>query len=122
MINQDVTSNWTYEHFIAYICLSIAGSDYSIDAEELTEINAKINRTANDNSKTTQIVKEVSTEISNHSDQEKTDFIEANTSKFLPTPELKAQARQDMEDVIVSDDNVDSTEMVMFRFIKKALA
>lgn len=122
MIDQNTTANWTYEHFIAYICLSIAGSDYSIDTEELSEINAKVNRTVNDNTKTEEIVKAVASEIVKHSDKEKTDFIESNTPKYLPTPELKAQARQDMEDVIVADDNVDSTEMVMFRFIKKALA
>ncbi len=122
MINQDVTSAWTYEHFIAYICLSIADSDYSVDPEELTEIKAKINRTLNDETKASNVLKEVISEIDSHSDEEKTNFIEQNTAKFLPSAELKAQAKQDMEDVIIADDNVDSTEMVMYRFIKKALA
>lgn len=114
--------NWTYEHFITYICLSIADSDYSIDPEELTQIKKTLSRTISDEAKSSAIIKEVQSEIANHSDQQKTDYIEAQTPTFLPTPEAKAQAKQDMEEVIMADNNVDSTEMVMFRFIKKALS
>lgn len=116
-----MTQDWSYEHFIAYIFLSIASSDYSLDTEEVAIINEKINRTVQDIEKTKSIVAEVLSIVEKQSDEEKTAYINENTSKYLPTVELRDQVRADMEDVIVADDNVDSTEMVMFRFVKQAL-
>lgn len=113
--------DWTYEHFIAYIYLSIAGSDYSIDQEELSQIGLKVNESIQNNAKSKEIVKAVRADISGKSDREITAFIEENVGKFLPEKADRDKVIEGMEDIIVADDNVDSTEMVMFRFVKKAL-
>ena len=113
--------HWKYEHFVAFVLLSIADSDHNVEEEELQEIKSRINRIVQDFSKTDEIIIEVKEEVSHLSISEMIAVIDENLTKFLPTVVTRDQLKIDMEETIVSDDSVDTAELEIFRAVKKAM-
>ena len=44
MVNQEILKQWGYEHFVIYLYLCIADSDYNITDDEIDEIHEKVSK------------------------------------------------------------------------------
>ena len=120
MIDKDQTKNWDYEHFVIYLYLCIADSDYNISDDEIEEIHQKVSKTLN-NGNYMKTITEVLREFKNHTDYEKTDIIGSYASKYCTSETVKDKILGDLEDVMEADGIIKSVEMIMFRYIKKTL-
>jgi len=120
MIEKEQVKNWKYEHFVIYLYLCIADSDYNITDDEIEEIHDKVSKTL-DGGSYMKIITEVLREFKNHTDYEKTDIININVPIYCKDGSVKEKILKDLEDVMAADGIVKSVEMIMFRYIKKAL-
>ena len=120
MIDKNQTKNWQYEHFVIYLYLCIADSDYNISDDEIEEIHGKVSKTLNSGNYMKTIT-EVLREFKSHTDYEKTDIISSYAGKYCVEEEVKEKVLKDLEDVMEADGIIKSVEMIMFRYIKKTL-
>lgn len=120
MVDKELVKNWEYEHFVIYLYLCIADSDYNITDDEIEEIHDKVSKTLETGSYM-KMITEVLREFRNHTDYEKTDIINENALLYCKEPNIKNKVLKDLEDVMEADGVVKSVEMIMFRYIKKVL-
>ena len=120
MIDKEQTKNWQYEHFVIYLYLCIADSDYNISDDEIEEIHDKVSKTLNSGNYMKTIT-EVLREFKNHTDYEKTDLVSNYAEKYCKDENVKNKILKDLEDVMEADGIIKSVEMIMFRYIKKTL-
>ena len=120
MIDKNQTKNWKYEHFVIYLYLCIADSDYNISDDEIEEIHDKVSKTLNSGNYMKTIT-EVLREFKNHTDYEKTDLISTYAEQYCKEESIKEKILKDLEDVMEADGIIKSVEMIMFRYIKKTL-
>ena len=109
---------WTAEHYLAYICLSVASIDDEYTNEEWHAINKVINLYLDDKVKSEDLVIEVYGTLVDVSLEDKKAFLNKNINKFKGNRDL---LNKHIEEVIMSDYKVDSEEMKMYKFIKKTL-
>lgn len=121
MVNEEKVNNWSYEHFMAYLFLYVADSDYNISQDEIRGIKQKLGRSLQDDNQVDKIISEVKDEIKNHGGRERDDYILNNAGKYLKSEEDKKKIMSDLEEVIKMDGQVDSIELLGFRFIRNAL-
>ncbi|MFK7899764.1 MAG: TerB family tellurite resistance protein [Cyclobacteriaceae bacterium] len=117
----EVTQGWKKEHFIAYIFLCIAAADYDVAEEEVEVLKTRINEVVGDEADANQAIEQVRDLVDYHDDDEKTDIIAYYSNLFEPTLEEKFLICNILEEIIKADGIVEGIEMVIFRFIKKAL-
>jgi len=115
------TQNWNKEDYITYIFLCIAAADYDIADEELTVLKDRIAEIVGDNIDINASIDKVKDDVDYHDDDEKTEVIKRFTELFKPSFEEKNTICKILEDIIKADGVVEGIEMVIFRFIKKAL-
>lgn len=120
MVDKEQVKNWKYEHFVIYLYLCIADSDYNITDDEIEEIHGKVSKIL-EGGNYMKTITEVLREFKNHTDYEKTDIINENASLYCKEESVKEKILKDLEDVMEADGIVKSVEMIMFRYIKKAL-
>lgn len=119
MVDDAIVSKWVYEHFLAYLYLSIADSDCTISDSELENIKTKAFKTMDEN-RCSLAVKEVYKEYRSHNEEERRDFIRNNIQKYLRTNAIKQKVIQDLEATVHKKDE-DSVEYIMFRYIRKTI-
>lgn len=112
-------NNWSSEHFLAYICLSVASIDEEYTNEEWHEINKVINVYLNDKVKSEDLIIEVYGKLVDSSLEEKKDFLKKYINNFKGNKDL---LNDHIEEVIMSDYEVGSDEIQMYKFIKGLLA
>lgn len=120
MVDKNQINNWNYEHFVIYLYLCIADSDYNISDDEIEEIHDKVSKTL-DGGNYMKTITEVLREFKNHTDYEKTDIISTYAEKYCKEEKVKEKILSDLEDVMEADGIIKSVEMIMFRYIKKTL-
>lgn len=118
---EEVTQGWEKEHFVAYIFLCIAAADYEIAEEELGVLQNRIEEVVGEGIDVAGAIAKVRDDVDYHDDEEKTDVIKYFTRKFSPSVEEKDLICNILEDIIKADGIVEGIEMVIFRFIRKAL-
>jgi len=118
---KEVTQGWNKEHFITYIFLCIAAADYEIADEELTVLKERIAEVVGEDADIDEAINTVRDDVDYHEDDEKTEVISYYNQKYNPTIEEKDLICNILEDIIKADGIVEGIEMVIFRFIKKAL-
>lgn len=122
MTSLTIQLDWTYEHFLTYVLFVVANADLSIDVEELKEIQTIIEDDNHSGLDYAVIKKEVVAKLNLQSDiSEKEAFIKINKDHFLDCEDKKEHIISCIEDVIVSDLNVDENEFVTYRTIKGIL-
>lgn len=119
MIHENVTTSWVYEHYLVYLLLSIADSDYMISDKELEEIRCKTFPTL-DEQRCIGLIKEVYREFWSHTEEERRNYIVRNAAKYLRTASIKNKVIHLLQDVITNKAE-ESEEHIMFRFIRKAI-
>ena len=112
-------NTWTSEHYLAYICLSVASIDEEYTNEEWHTINKIINVYLNDKVKSEDLIIEVYGTLVEASLEEKKTFLNKYIQNFKGNRDL---LNNHIEEVIISDYRVDSEEMQMYKFIKGLLA
>lgn len=121
MINNNTINNWVYEHFVCYLYLCIADADYNISDDEIDKIHEKISRSLKHGKNYIKIIAEVLNEFKNHTDYERTDFINKNVKKYCIDSNTKSKIISDLEEIMEADGIIKSVEMIMFRYIKKTI-
>ncbi|MDF2457414.1 MAG: hypothetical protein K0R51_3407 [Cytophagaceae bacterium] len=119
MIHTNVVSGWVYEHYLFYLFLCIADCDCFISDEEVQEIKQEAFKHWPSES-ISALYKSVHTEFISHSEEEKTKFISDNAGHFLRTPIVRKKAIQHLEKMVSNQDG-DNEEYVMFRYIRKVI-
>jgi hypothetical protein len=119
MIRTNVVSEWVYEHYLFYLFLCIADCDCLISDEEVREIKQEAFKHWPAES-VNALYKSVHNEFISHSEEDKTKFISDNAAHFLRTPIVRKKAIQHLERM-VSTQNGDNEEYVMFRYIRKII-
>ena len=109
----------TYEQFVAFTLLCITGSDFDIDSDELSEIESILNRISPNDRPSSETIPEITALLKTLDDAGKKEFIATHIPIFLTTEELRAQFKEDMEEVIVADLSVEASELGMFNFVKR---
>lgn len=127
MINQNTIKSWKADHFIAYLYLAIADADNETTMEEINMAQRKVKKLLDNYFKSSgtnhdTIVSEVLSEISNHSDAEKTDLINDFNKKFKLEDDCKTDIVSDLTDIIESDDKVQAAEHYMLSFIRVVMS
>lgn len=120
MVHQNVTMNWVYEHFLAYLHLSIADCDCIVSQKELNNLSCFTLLKNLSPERGLKLVKEVYIEFLSHTDEEKRAYIRENVSKFLRTESIKNRVIVDLEDAVLQKDE-ESEEYIMFRYIRKVI-
>ncbi len=111
-------NTWTSEHYLAYICLSVASIDEEYTNEEWHAINKVINFYLNDKLKSENLIIEVYGTLVDISLDDKKNFLSKYIQNFKCNRVL---LRDHIEEVIMSDYVVNSEEMQMYKFIKGLL-
>lgn len=119
MIHENVTVNWVYEHYLVYLCLSIADSDCLISDKEIEEIRCHSFPTL-DEGRCNSLIKEVYKEFWSHTEEERRNYIKSNVSRYLRTDSVKNKVIEHLRDLIMNKDE-DSEEHIMFRFIRMVI-
>ncbi|MFN3405503.1 MAG: hypothetical protein ACK40G_15490 [Cytophagaceae bacterium] len=119
MVHQNVTVNWVYEHYLAYLYLSIADSDCFISQNEMDNISCQAFKSL-DSDRCRKLVKEVYIEFLSHTEEERRAYIKENAGKFLRTESIKTKVIHDLEE-LVEDKDEESEEQIMFRYIRKSI-
>ena len=121
MQDQDKIAEWKFEHFLIYLYLCIADSDYNITDDEIEEIENKLKSNLLDDRDYTDMIAEVLREYKNHTDYEKTAYISSHVPKYCNDEETKKKIIKGLEDVMAADGIIKSVEVIMYRYIKKTI-
>lgn len=113
---QDITYNWSLDHFKAFIFLTVAECDYSISPEELQLIvdymtNQETGR---------EIVLDVIEAIADLSSDQKEELFYEVKDKFPLSSEDKQELLNEMEEIIMADETVGSEEVAFYGLVKRA--
>jgi len=113
--------NWDYRHFLAFMYIAIASSDYEISEEEKDELHLKLAPSIFDEIDYKEMYDEVLKVYNNMNDKEVFDFIDNVSKKFITNQEQKNKVLADLKDIIASDGHESGTETIMFITIKRIL-
>lgn len=126
MINRNVIKNWDKAHFITYLYMSMAYSDYNISEEELGAIKSKLKKlfTKKLNLNETnidQVVTAVKKEISGHDIDDRQEILHKNKDHLKFTDDIKNDILSDLNDIISTDLVVDFNEHSMLSYARQLL-
>lgn len=119
MTNQELIQDWSIEHALSYVFLSIANSDCDIDAEELLEIKNIIYQYTKSDDITNEYLKIVLPTIQSHDFERKKEMISLLKESFFQSPEILTEVLENIEEIIIADMVVEDQEMELFHFIKR---
>ncbi len=121
MIDNSKIQEWTTSHFVCYIFLCIAESNFHIKSSELSQLRKHLEGVLGESESFPGVMKEVILEIGGHSLEDKKIFVNENKDRFLSDQLLKEKVIEGIEEIIMADLNIDVDEMEAYRFVKKAL-
>ena len=121
MQDEEKLNQWKFEHFLIYLYLCIADSDYNITDDEIEEIESKLSSSILEKKDYSQTIAEVLREFKNHTDYEKTAFITENVPIYCTDDDIKKKIIKGLEDVMAADGIIKSVEVIMYRYIKKTI-
>lgn len=111
--------NWAYEHYLYYLCLSIADTDCVISESDTARIKNELFPNV-DSNRLQSLQREVYNEYLVHSEKERTEFIAANAARFLRTPAIRAKVISQLEALSGKEDE-NNPAWIMFRYIRKVI-
>ena len=121
---KDITyykENWDYKHFLAYMYIAVANSDYEISEEDLNELHQKLSSSLFSEAKYQELYREVLKVYTSQNDMEVFNLIESLATKYITTDGKKQQVLKDIQDIINNDDYETGSEHIMLMSIKKIL-
>ncbi len=122
MQDNEIINNWDFNHFMIYLYLCIADSDYNITDDEIEEIEKKLqNNLLKDGEDSKKMIAEVLKEFKQHTDYEKTAFINENVKAYCTEESVKRKIITGLEDIMAADGVIKSVEIIMYRYIKKTI-
>ena len=121
MQDKEKLDHWVFEHFLVYLYLCIADSDYNITDDEIEEIESKLSTSFEEKKDFGNTIAEVLKEYKNHTDYEKTEYITEQVPIYCTTDEIKKKIIKGLEDVMAADGIIKSVEVIMYRYIKKTI-
>ena len=121
MVDEAKIKEWDFNHFVVYLYLCIADSDYNITDDEVDEIEDKLQSTLLKGTNSKALISEVLKEFKHHTDYEKTANINENVSIHCSDEDIKKKIIQGLEDIMAADGVIKSVEVIMYRYIKKTI-
>jgi len=121
---KDITyyqENWDYRHFLAYMYIAVANSDYEISEADLDELHQKLAPNLFNEKAYQEMYHEVLKVYQKQNDNEVFQMIENLSVKYIDTDDKKQQVLKDIEDIINDDDYESGSEHIMLMSIKKIL-
>ena len=121
---KDITyyqENWDYRHFLAYMYIAVANSDYEISEADLDELHQKLAPNLFNEKAYQEMYHEVLKVYQKQNDNEVFQMIENLSVKYIDTVDKKQQVLKDIEDIINDDDYESGSEHIMLMSIKKIL-
>jgi len=121
MVDNEKISDRDFNHFVIYLYLCIADSDYNITDDEVDEIENKLQNSILEGVDCKKLISEVLKEFKHHTDYEKTSYISNNVKNYCTTDDIKKKIVQGLEDIMAADGVIKSVEVIMYRYIKKTI-
>lgn len=113
--------NWDYRHFLAYIYITVANSDYEISEVDLDELHSKLAPALFNETTYQEMYHEVLMVYRKQNDNEVFHFLETLCKKHINSEEQKQKVLQDIQDIIDDDGHETGSEHIMYMTIKKIL-
>lgn len=119
MVHPVTVLNWAYEHYLFYLCLSIADTDCVISESDTTRIKNELFPNV-DSNRLKSLQQEVFNEYLVHSEDERMEFIAEYAGRFLRTPVIRARVISQLENISGKHDE-NNPAWIMFRYIRKVI-
>ena len=113
--------NWDYRHFLAYMYIAVANSDYEISEEDLDELHTKLAPSLFDEAHYQEMYNEVLKVYNKQNDIEVFTFLSSLCAKYITTEEQKQKVLADIHDIIDDDGHETESEHIIFMSIRKIL-
>lgn len=115
------TENWDYTHYLVYMYVVIANSDYEVTAIQLDELHRKLAHHIFGEDSSEQMYDEVMKIYKHQNDIQVFNCIESLSKKYITNEEQKQKVLKDIHDIMESDGHESGSEHIMFMSIKKVL-
>ena len=123
MLNtEQYIKNWDYGHYLAYMYIAIASSDYEISKDELKVLHDKLAPTIFDEENYQEMYKEVLDVYDQQNDNEVFKFLSELSKKHITSNEQKEKVLKDIHEIIDADGHETGNETIMFISIKNILS
>lgn len=119
MVHPVTVLNWAYEHYLYYLCLSIADTDCVISEADTTRIKNELFPSV-DSNRLKSLQREVYNEYLLHSENERMEFISVNAARFLRTAVIRTRVINQLEHLSGKEDE-NNPAWIMFRYIRKVI-
>lgn len=119
MIDKDFIKNWTIEHALSYVFLSVANSDCDIDKDELIEIKNTLYIYTKSDEVTIQFLKEILPLIKEHDLDKKKEIISLLKEFFFQGRDISNDVLEIIEEIIIADMVIENHEMQLYHYIKR---
>lgn len=119
MVHPVTVLNWAYEHYLYYLCLSIADTDCVISESDTTRIKNELFPSV-DSTRLQSLQREVYNEYLVHSEEERMEFIATNAARFLRTQVIRNRVISHLEHISGKEDE-NNPAWIMFRYIRKII-
>jgi hypothetical protein len=113
--------NWDYRHFLAYMYVAVANSDYEVTEDELDELHTKLASTIFGEEDYQDMYNEVLRIYNKQNDSKVYDCLATLSKKHITTEEQKQKVLNDIHDIIDADGHESGSEKIMFMSIRKIL-
>ncbi len=114
-------TNWSKSHFCTYIFLCIAYSDDKITVSEIVNIKDFLSKINISDEEAKEIIKEVCFLLNSQNIEERLVFIAHTYKDFFNTTDDLSPLMNDIEDLILADNNIEKSEILMYNKIRKAM-
>jgi len=122
MLNtEQYIKDWDYRHYLAYMYVAVADSDYDISEEELKVLHDKLAPTIFDEANYQEMYKEVLDVYKHQNDNEVFNFLSELSKKHITSNDQKEKVLNDIHEIIDADGHESGTETIMFMSIRKVL-
>jgi uncharacterized protein with gpF-like domain len=125
MVTNNIINNWSMEHFICYLYLTIGYADSVLLRSEIEMAKQKLSKFfllffgISLNSE--KIVDDVLNEIQHHTNAEKQAFIKEFVARYRLQDDMKMEIISDLTDIVGVDDVVDLEEHKALSYIRGEL-
>lgn len=113
--------DWSYKHYLAYMYIAVASSDYEISEDELDVLHRKLAPTIFEESNYQEMYTEVKKVYQHQNDNEVFNFLSELSKKHITSADQKIKVLNDIHDIIDADGHETSNETIMFINIRKIL-
>ncbi|MCO6500076.1 MAG: TerB family tellurite resistance protein [Vicingus serpentipes] len=122
MLNtEQYIKNWDYRHYLAYMYIAVANSDYEISEDDLKVLHDKLAPTIFDEANYQEMYKEVLDVYEQQNDNEVFNLLFQLSKKHITSNEQKEKVLKDIHEIIDADGHETGNETIMFMSIRKIL-